>query len=203
MQKVSGAGSDLLAQQQDIWDRVAKAGGFVPESFYIMARKPKMLRAVTDLSMAVLLDEGEVDKGLRWLVGHVASRTAGCRYCWAHTGNNAVALAGVDPAKVEAVWEFATSPLFDEAERAALALAAAAAAVPNEVTEEHFAAARRHFDDDQIVEIVAVVALFGWFNRWNDTMATKLESEPLSFGHTHLAASGWDVGRHADDAATG
>jgi hypothetical protein len=53
-----------------------------------------------------------------------------------------------------------------------------------------------HFDEDQIVELVAVISLFGWLNRWNDTMATDLEDEPLAFGTDHLAARGWDPGKH-------
>ena len=43
----------------------------------------------------------------------------------------------------------------------------------------------------------ALIALFGWLNRCNDTMATDLEDEPLGFGREHLAAQGWDPGKHA------
>jgi hypothetical protein len=41
------------------------------------------------------------------------------------------------------------------------------------------------------------VALFGFMNRWNDTMATPLEAEPLEVGEKHLAGRGWEVGKHA------
>ena len=44
---------------------------------------------------------------------------------------------------------------------------------------------------------MAVIALFGWLNRWNDTMATTLEPEPSIFARTHLAARGWEIGAHA------
>ena len=95
--------------------------------------------------------------------------------------------------------EYATSPLFSAPERAALAFAQAAGAQPNTVTRAHFDAVLKHFNEDQIVEITAVICLFGWLNRWNDTMATALEDEPLSFGETHLAWSGWSVGRHTEE----
>jgi len=36
----------------------------------------------------------------------------------------------------------------------------------------------------------------GFMNRWNDTMATPLEEEPVEVGEKHLAKSGWRVGRH-------
>jgi len=40
------------------------------------------------------------------------------------------------------------------------------------------------------------VALFGFLNRWNDTMATPLEEEPIEIGKQYLAAHGWHAGKH-------
>ena len=42
-----------------------------------------------------------------------------------------------------------------------------------------------------------VIALFGFLNRFNDTMATELESSPIAAGQRFLAARGWTVGKHA------
>jgi alkylhydroperoxidase family enzyme len=94
----------------------------------------------------------------------------------AHTAGAALQL-GVKDEKLAAVWDFRTSPLFSAKERAALEVALAGAAQP-------------------IVEIVAVIAMFGFMNRWNDSMATPLEEEPIHVGETHLAQSGWAVGKH-------
>ena len=85
--------------------------------------------------------------------------------------------------------------MFDEAERVALRFARDAALVPNEVTPEHFEALRRHWDDGQIVEMLAVVGLFGFLNRWNDTMATALEETPLALA-SRAYGDRWDVGKH-------
>ena len=52
------------------------------------------------------------------------------------------------------------------------------------------------FDEDQILEIVGVICLFGWLNRFNDTLATKLEDGPLVFATDNLQDSGWKVGKH-------
>ena len=90
--------------------------------------------------------------------------------------------------KIEAVWEYETSPLFSEAERAVLRVAQGAAQTPNAVTDEDFGELRKYWDDGQVVEIVATIAVFGFFNRWNDTMATELESSPLRFAEDHLSA---------------
>jgi alkylhydroperoxidase family enzyme len=78
-----------------------------------------------------------------------------------------------------------------------LRLARDSALIPSQVGAEHFDALRRHFDESQIVELVAVCALFGFLNRWNDTISTQLEAIPRSFAEKHLAAAGWTVGKHA------
>ena len=113
----------------------------------------------------------------------------------AHTAGASLRL-GVDEKKLEAVWEYRTSPLYTEAERVALDFALAAASQPNAVTDELFARMKQHWSETQIVEIVGVIALFGWLNRFNDTMATPLEEEPIEVGEKFLAPHGWNIGRH-------
>ncbi len=113
----------------------------------------------------------------------------------AHTAGAALRL-GTDEKKLAAVWEYKTSPLYSEAERVALDFALAAASQPNDVTDELFAQMKRHWSEGQIVEITAVIALFGFMNRWNDTMATPLEAEPIEVGEKYLAGHGWNVGKH-------
>jgi len=102
----------------------------------------------------------------------------------------------VDAAKLEAVWEYKTSPLYTAAERVALDFAIAAASQPNDVSDALFEALKRHWSEGQIVEILAVVSLFGFMNRWNDSLATPLEEEPIEVGEKHLARHGWDAGKH-------
>lgn len=169
--------------------------GFIPNSQLIMQRKPGMLRAYAQLSAVIWDPGGKVDAKLKRLISHVASRAAGCRYCMAHTAEGA-ARTGIDEQKLDAVWDYQTSPLFSAAERAALDVAVAAGCVPNAVTDDMFNELRRHWTEDQIVEIVGVIALFGFLNRWNDTFATPLEDEPLEFAEKHLAPHGWDAGKH-------
>ena len=72
----------------------------------------------------------------------------------------------------------------------------AAAAVPNAVTDEIGAELRRHWSDDDIVEIMAVVALFGYLNRWNDSMGTALEDLPTEVAARRVAHTGWTPGKH-------
>jgi uncharacterized peroxidase-related enzyme len=182
-------------QLKEQFETTRQRMGFIPNSVLIMQRKPKLVQAFTQMSAAIWDPAGKVDNKLKRLISHVASRAAGCRYCMAHTAEGAHKL-GVDDAKLAAVWDYQTSPLFTPAERAALDVAVAAGNVPNAVTDEMFAELRKHWDEEQIVEIIAVIAMFGFLNRWNDTFATPLEESPLAFGETHLAAQGWDAGKH-------
>ncbi len=167
------------------FEAVAKNLGFVPNSLLIMQRKPKLVKALSQLLGAIWDPESEVDRGFKRLVAHVASRTAGCQYCMAHTAEGALHF-GVNEKKLAGVWEFRTSPLFSEGERVALDFAIAAASVPN-----------GDWSEGQIVEIVGVIATFGFLNRWNDTMGTPLEAEPMAVGEQFLAPRGWSAGKHA------
>lgn len=181
----------------DVFARFAAAcGGFVPNAMLIMQHRPKILRAFIQMAAAVSDPEtSEVDAGFQRLIALIASYAAGCRYCMSH--NAAIAHgAGVGDAKLDAVWEYRTSSLYTEAERIALDVALAAGGVPNDVTDEMFAKLREHWTDGQIVEIVAMIALFGFLNRWNDTFATPIEDGALAMGEKYLAPHGWDAGRH-------
>jgi uncharacterized peroxidase-related enzyme len=172
-----------------------KSLGFIPNSVLIMQRRPKMVRALAQLAAAVWDPESSVDPGFKRLLAHFASRASGCQYCMAHTAGGALRL-GVDEKKLDALWEYQASALYTAAERLALDFALAAAAVPNDVSDELFAKMRAHWTDDQMVEIVGVISMFGFLNRWNDTMATPLEEEPMHVGERFLAKGGWSAGKH-------
>jgi hypothetical protein len=70
---------------------------------------------------------------------------------------------------------------------------------PNAVIADHFARLRQHWTDDQIVEMLAAVCLYGFLNRWNDTMATELEEGPREVGERYLSRTGWNGGKHVAD----
>ena len=169
--------------------------GYVPNSLLTMAHRPKTASAFAKLAGEVMIG-GTLDRPLKQLVAYVASNAAGCRYCQAHTGKRSTEF-GVEQEKIQHAFEFETSDLFTDAERAALRVARDAAFVPSDVRDEHFERLREHFDDGEIVEIVSVISLFGWLNRWNDTMATTLETAPAEFAAANLERSGWEIGAHA------
>ena len=218
LQPLSGKDLDAI---QPIMDAAQKGMGFVPNSIKIMGRIPALVGSFGMLTVNIIGQAGQLSpfaaiklafKNMGWtaknikdkeraplylknLVAHVSSNASGCRYCQAHTIGEAHN-HGASIEKIEAVWDFEHSPLFDEAERAALRFGFAAGQVPNGVTEAHFAELRQHFSEKQIVDFGATIALFGFLNRWNDTMGTPLEEGPIAFAEKHLAKSGWEVGKH-------
>jgi uncharacterized peroxidase-related enzyme len=196
MPRIAPLPAETLPELADLLDASRGRMGFVPNSQLIMAHRPEILRGFVQLASAINGPGSSIEPQLRNLVSQMASRASGCGYCMAHTAHTA-GRVGVSGAKEDALWEYETSPLFSDAERAALRVAHGAAQVPNAVTDEDFNELKRYYTDAQIVDIVAVIALFGFLNRFNDTMATELESSPIEAGRRFLAQKGWTVGKHA------
>jgi uncharacterized peroxidase-related enzyme len=170
--------------------------GVVPNSVRTMAHRPEIAQAFTNLNVAVMRDTGTVTPEFKRLVGYVSSFASGCMYCQAH-----MILAserfGASEDRLNDVFDFEGSTHFTDAEKAALAFAHAATQVPNGVTPEVGDRLRAHWSPEAIVEIMGVVALFGYLNRWNASMGSALEDLPLSKGEGRLAgATGWTVGKH-------
>lgn len=166
----------------------------LPNSIRTLAWRPPILEAAVGLWEAVM-GAGTVPRDLKWMVANLASKAAGCMYCSAHSVSGATR-SGVEAAKTAALWHFEASPLFSAADRAALRMAMRAAQVPNAVTDDDFVELRRHFSSAQCAELLAVVAIYGFFNRWNDSLATPLEPEAAQHAHAQLGPSGWRPGRH-------
>lgn len=185
----------VLPEHESLFRRIEGHLGVLPHSTLTMAHRPAIMQAFAALNEAVM-GPGLVDAGLKQLVALMVSSAATCRYCQAHTAHVARD-RGVGLAKIESLWEYETSTLFTPAERAALVVAEGAGHVPNQVTDEQFATLRTHFNDEQVTELIAAMSVFGYLNRWNDTVATTLESSPLAFARDNLGEQGWEVGKHA------
>ena len=153
------------------------------------------LRETWNQMIQLVFPEREVSGELKQLVFTVASLASGCRHCQSH-GAYHLHKIGVPDEKIQALWSFETSDLFTDAERAALRLALAAGVAPNMTEPENFVEMRQHFTNIQIVEILAVIAVGGYLNRWNDTIATVTDQESVDFADQVLRQVGWDPGKH-------
>lgn len=199
MPRIAPVDAETTPEAQKYVEATTKSMGFPANSILTMAHWPALADAVGQLGAVVNFGDSELPVGIKRLVSHVSSRSSGCQYCIAHTGFQATRSGGIDAEKIEAAFEYETNPMFTEAERAALRVAQGAGSVPNMVTDEDFEELKKHFTERQIVEMVAQIAIFGFLNRWNDTMATELEQMPTQYAEKHLAKNGWEVGRHAAD----
>jgi len=159
-----------------LFEQAEKWMGFQPNDGLLMAHKPTLLISFFTLAKAVY-EDGLVEQGLKRMIGHISSLVAGCQYCSAHTAFSA-GKHGVSDKKMKAIWDFQTSTLFSEKEKAALNIALKSSMTPNQVTDADFDVLKQHFPKEAIVEIVGVVSLFGFLNRWNSTLNTDLERLP-------------------------
>ena len=189
--RIAPATDAHFAQIADHMARWKKTKGYPPNTWYTMARKPAVFRAYRDLHGAVMMGGGEVSQGLKFMLAAVTSTSAGDSYCAAHNAENAHHIAGVPLEKIHALANFRCDAQFTSAERAALELGDAAGAHPPRVSDAHFEELKKHFSDDAMVELVAVISLLGWLNRWAQTVAPPIEPAALGFAQTHLAPSGW------------
>ena len=186
---------ETTPELKDDFDIFVRILGFIPNSLLTMQRMPGMVKGFGELTKAVMNPEGAVDLGFMRLIAHFASRAAGCQYCEAHS-LVAAKIHGVSQKKLDAIWEYRDSDLYSEAERAALDFALAAGSVPNAVDAELMDRMKTYWSEQQIVQILGAVCLYGFLNRWNDSMATDLEDSPRAMGERVLAQGGWTGGKH-------
>lgn len=187
--------ADATPEVTETFDHFREILGFVPNSLLTMQRRPQIVKAFGELTAAVMDSEGSVDPAFKRLLAHFASRAAGCQYCQAHS-LIAAGISGVPDDKLAAIWDYKTSDLYSDAERAALDFALAAGSVPNGVDAEIMERLKRYWSEDQIVEMLGAICLYGFLNRWNDSLATDLEQAPAELGERLLARGGWDGKRH-------
>ncbi len=169
--------------------------GFCPNSVLTMQIRPEIARSFINLNMAVMANHGKVTSALKRLIAYVSSNATGCRYCQAHA-IRAAERYGAEQEQLNNVWEYKTHNAFNNAERAALDFSIAASIIPNNVNEDIQINLHKYWDDGEIVEMLGVISLFGYLNRWNDSMGTTLENDAIDSGEQYLNKNGWEVGKH-------
>ena len=169
--------------------------GFCPNSVLTMQIRPEIARSFINLNIAVMTNDGGVTSALKRMIAWVSSNATGCKYCQAHS-IRAAERYGAESEKLENIWEYRTHEAFTEAERVALDFSLASSQIPNAVDENLQTRLRDHWDDGEIVEILAVISLFGYLNRWNDSMGTILEEGAVESADKYLSKNGWNKGKH-------
>ena len=167
--------------------------GFCPNSVLTMQKKPQLAEAFVNLNIAVMQNSGKITSEQKRLFAFLSSATTGCRYCQAHT-ILAAERYGASQERLENIWEFEEQDCYTNAEKAAFRFVVAASKVPVAVTIEIEEDLKHFWSEEEIVEIMSVVALFGYLNRWNDVMGTTLE-DPANETASKII-SNWNKGKH-------
>jgi uncharacterized peroxidase-related enzyme len=169
--------------------------GFCPNSVLTMQRRPAISKAFINLNKAVMANEGRVTSALKRMIAWVSSNSTGCRYCQAHA-IRAAERYGAEQEQLDNIWEYRTHAAFSEAERAALDFSLAASMIPNAVNADIKKRLYEYWDEGEIVEMLGVISLFGYLNRWNDSMGTSMEGGAIESGDQFLGKYGFKVGKH-------
>ena len=169
--------------------------GFCPNSVLTMQRRPSISKAFINLNKAVMANEGRVTSALKRMIAWVSSNATGCRYCQAHA-IRAAERYGAEKEQLDNIWDYRTHEAFSEAERAALDFSLQASQVPNTVDAAIKQRLYTYWDEGEIVEMLGVISLFGYLNRWNDSMGTTIETGAVQSGKQHLGKHGWEEGKH-------
>jgi AhpD family alkylhydroperoxidase len=142
-----------------------------------------------------MANEGRVTSALKRMIAWVSSNATGCRYCQAHA-IRAAERYGAQQEQLDNIWEYRTHPAFNEAERAALDFSLAASQIPNAVDSGIEERLKKYWNEGEIVEMLGVISLFGFLNRWNDSMGTTIEEGAVESGDKYLQKHGWNTGKH-------
>ncbi len=174
---------------EELFNGVESFMGYLPNAYLSMAERPALLSAFSGLAASVFQSEG-IDIQTKQLIALASSLASGCKYCQAHTSHGAER-AGVENEKIVDILNYVESTKYSDKEKAVLDLSFAAGKTPNQSTQRHFDNLNKHFSNKEITDIVSVIALFGFLNRWNDTMGTVLEDVPENFVENQLKPLGW------------
>ncbi len=157
------------------WNQKRKYGE-VLRAALLWARAPRLFLGVAFLYGMIDRRSSPIDPALRSLITVRISQINHCPFC-VDINSMTLMKRGVAEEKVRALAEWRESPLFDRRERAALAYAEAVTVTDAEVTDEMFAALRRHFDEDAIVELTGLIAFQNLSSKFN----AALEVPPQGF----------------------
>ncbi len=160
----------------EIYDRYMRTRGNVPNMFRTMAHRPQIFETMIAHFEAVL-QTGTVPLRLKELVIVRTSQLNGCEYCLASHSQIALRL-GWTREQLDGLAHASVRSDFTAAEKAALRLAEQMTLDANGIPDEDFDNLRKHFDEGEVVELMAAIGLFNYFNRFNNA----LQLEPTKAG---------------------
>lgn len=169
---------DLSPTFREIMEKGADSMGFMPQDGLLLAHCPDILNAVSGLTQAIL-GKGSVSSGTKRLIGYMTSQSSGCHYCSAHSSHGALS-NGISEEQLKEIWEYEQSDLFSDQEKVAIRIAHKAGMHPNSADQTDIDELKKYYSDEEVVEIISTIALYGFFNKFNQTLNTDIEEKPLA-----------------------
>ena len=154
-------------------ERLEKLWGTPPNLYKALANHPDLLGAWSEFSR-VLRHQSRTPRELRELVILRGAQLMRSEYEWAQHLRMA-RKAGVREAQITALADWSSSKEFDVREKAALALAEGV--TQGSVSDAVYAEAKRHFDDQDYVELSLTAAFYAMVGRMLDAMGVQLEPD--------------------------
>ena len=155
-----------------IFDRVLRDRGNVPNMFRTMAHRPEIFETII-AHMDAVLKTGTLSTALKELVIVRTSQLNRTPYCLASHTALSKRLGWTDE-QLAALEDASASDLFTESEKVAIHLAEVMTLDAHGYTPDDFDQLRRFYSEGEVVELMAAIGLFNYFNRFNDL----LEMEP-------------------------
>ncbi len=173
MSRISRLNRDeVLPGAVRIYDRYLRDRGNVPNMFRTMAHRPEIFETII-AHMEAVLNTGTLPKALKELVIVRTSQLNRTPYCLASHTTIARKL-GWSELQIESLHNAAGSEEFSEREKVAIHLAEVMTLDAHRYSDAEFARLRSFFSEGEVVELMAAIGLFNYFNRFNDL----LEMEP-------------------------
>ena len=176
---------------EDVFQAMEDALGYVPNSFFTMARHPAILKSAGALMDAFWYSD-VVDEPTRRLVTFSCSFFAGSHYSSAHCACGAQEL-GLPHEKILAIEQFETSSAYNDQEKAIIRLCYCAANCPSAVEAPHMEELKAIVGVDVTAFIVGLISCMAFLNRWNEMCGTTLELVPRAYAEKHLTSIGWSL----------
>jgi len=150
-----------------IYEEFEKSTGKVPEWARVMAHRPEILKEFTEL-FKTIMGGGKIEPFLKWKIALVVSDTLKCPFCVNVTEKMLERLG----ANKEAMNEIRN---FSGEEKETLELVKDVTLDGHLDNPELFDKLKKRFDEAQIVEIISVMGLFNYINRFNNTLGVLPE----------------------------
>jgi uncharacterized peroxidase-related enzyme len=160
--------SEVAPELREVYDKFLHDRGNVPYFFRTLAHRPEIFRTAT-AHMHAVLQTGTLPTKLKELVVVRTSQLNSTNYCLA--SHTALSLRlGWTPEHLEALKTWRESSMFSEAEKEAIHLAEMMTLHSHEYSEEDLARLKRFYSEGEIVELMAAIGLFNYFNRFNNIL---------------------------------